>query len=449
MPTSERQLVSGKLDWGASQSAHLIAMSSLLAGFFIIISGIAPILRLGNSQLSLLAMALTLLAFVLSKHVAHSIWLDCRQNSPFTFSNELTTGIGIGWLVLLALLNFNPQSKIIDALVGTLWIVTGAGLLGISTWLGLALTKPATEQELAAADRLSVITYSDKTVSVSPTSLGQQPRQFNSLVMLLFSVVFWTTLEGPNSVRTILTIVMATAGLTGLSTWQIEVQPARKIFNLKFSGIWGLESTYTINLHAFSRLEVVKLREGDMSWMQLVGYNKDITLPSIVTGTAKTDGESELGQALLDSCHLARHETTRDSIGLVGILLPQGAGILAGLAFAALGLGGLLFMPAPPRLVLPGCIMLMGVCLVSPVIARYILNLVAPTSLIPDPPRSADRLQGWEIGIALVIAFSVLKQAQGVAVLPLLGLGIAWLCFAIGACILTLVRRTPVFSKTD
>ena len=446
---SDRQLVSGKLDWGASQSAHLIAMSSLLAGFFIILSGAAPILRLGNSQLSVLAMALTLLAFALSKHVAHSIWLDCRQNSPFSFSNELITGIGIGWLVLLALLNFNPQSPIVDALVGTLWIVVGAGLLGISTWLGLALTKPATEQELAAADRLSVITYSDRTVSVSPTSLGQQPRQFNSLVMLLFSVVFWTTLEGPNSVRTILAIAMAMAGLTGLSTWQIEVQPARKIFNLKFSGIWGLESAFTINLHAFSRLEVVKLREGDMSWMQLVGYNKDITLPSAVIGTAKTDGESELGKALLDSCHLARHETTRDSIGLVGILLPQGAGILAGMAFVALGLGGLLFMPAPPRLVLPGCIMLMGVCLVSPVVARYILNLVAPASLIPDPPRYVERLQAWEIGIALVIAFAVLKQAQGVAVLPLLGLGVAWLCFGIGACILTLVRRTPIFSKND
>ncbi|NJM27562.1 MAG: hypothetical protein HC856_03730 [Pseudanabaena sp. RU_4_16] len=446
---SDRQLVSGKLDWGASQSAHLIAMSSLLAGFFIILSGVAPILRLGNSQLSVLAMALTLLAFALSKHVAHSIWLDCRQNSPFSFSNELITGIGIGWLVLLALLNFNPQSPIVDALVGTLWVSVGAGLLGISTWLGLALTKPATEQELAAADRLSVITYSDKTVSVSPTSLGQQPRQFNSLVMLLVSVVFWTTLEGPNSVRTISTIAMAMAGLTGLSTWQIEVQPARKIFNLKFSGIWGLESAFTINLHAFSRLEVVKLREGDMSWMQLVGYNKDITLPSAVIGTAKTDGESELGKALLDSCHLARHETTRDSIGLVGILLPQGAGILAGMAFVALGLGGLLFMPAPPRLVLPGCIMLMGVCLVSPVVARYILNLVAPTSLIPDPPRYVERLQAWEIGIALVIAFAVLKQAQGVAVLPLLGLGVAWLCFGIGACILTLVRRTPIFSKND
>jgi hypothetical protein len=447
MLISDRQVVSGKPDWGSSQSAQLISISSFLAGLFILVNSIAPVLRLGSPQLLMLVLASSLLAFIFSRYVGHSIWLDCRQNSPFSFTGELTTGIGIGWLVLLGVLNFNLQAEITNALVAALWLFVGAGLLGISTWLGLAIGKPIAEADLAVSDRLSAIAYSDGSVCISPTSLSQQPRQFNSLIMLLLSVFFWTTLEGSGYIRTIVAISLAMAGLTGLSTWQILVQPQQRLLQMQFSGIWGLESTYTINLHAFSRLEVVKLREGDLSWMQLAGYSRDITLPSAVLGTGKTNGESELGQALLHSCNLARHETTRDSLGLVGILLPQGAGILAGIAFIAVGLFSMLFLPSLPRTALPGCVMLMGACLIAPVVARYVINLVAPASLMPDSPKYADRLQAWEIGAALVIAFAALRNAQGVNVLPLLSLAGAWTCFGIGVCILTLMRRTPIATK--
>jgi hypothetical protein len=442
-----RQVVSGKPDWGSSQSAQLIAISSFLAGLFILVNSIMPVLRLGNPQLLTLVLASSLLAFIFSRYVARSIWLDCRQNLPFSFTAELTTGIGIGWLVLLGLLNFNLQPEIESALVAALWLFVGAGLLGISTWLGLAIGKPVTESDLAVSERLSIITYGDRSVCISPTSLSQQPRQFNSAIMLLLSVFFWTTLEGSSYIRTIAAIALAMAGLTGLSTWEIQVQPQQRLLQMQFSGIWGMESTYTINLNAFSRLEVVKLREGDLSWMQLAGYSKDITLPSAILGTGKANGESELGQALLNSSNLARHETTRDSLGLVGILLPQGAGILAGVAFIAVGLFSMLFLPSLPRTALPGCVMLMGACLISPVVARYVVNLVAPASLMPDSPKYADRLQSWEIGVALVTAFAALKHAQGVAVLPLLILCGVWLCFGIGVCILTLVRRTPIATK--
>lgn len=441
------QVVSGKPDWGSSQSAQLIAISSFLAGLFILANSIMPVLRLGNRQLLMLVLASSLLAFIFARYVAHSIWLDCRQNSPFSFTGELTTGIGISWLMLLALLNFNLQAEIANALVAALWLFVGAGLLGISTWLGLAIGKPIAEADLAVSDRLSVITYADRTVCISPTSLSQQPRQFNSLIMLLLSVFFWTTLEGSSYIRTIVAISLAMAGLTGLSTWQILVQPQQRLLQMQFSGIWGLESIYTINLHAFSRIEIVKLREGDLNWMQLAGYSKDITLPSAVLGTGKTNGESELGQALLNSCNLARHETTRDSLGLVGILLPQGAGILAGIAFIAVGVFSMLFLPSLPRTALPGCVMLMGACSIAPVVARYVINLVAPANLMPDSSRYADRLQSWEIGVALVTAFAALRNAQGVNVLPLLSLGGAWLCFGIGVCILTLMRRTPIATK--
>jgi hypothetical protein len=443
----DRQVVSGKPDWGSSQSAQLIAISAFLAGLFILVNSTMPVLRLGNPQLLMLVFASSLLAFIFARYIAHSIWLDCRQNSPFSFTGELTTGIGISWLMLLALLNFNLQAEIANALVAALWLFVGAGLLGISTWLGLAIGKPIAESDLAVSDRLSVITYGDRSVCISPASLSQQPRQFNSLIMLLLSVFFWTTLEGSSYIRTIVAISLAMAGLTGLSTWQILVQPQQRLLQMQFSGIWGLESIYTINLHAFSRIEVVKLREGDLSWMQLAGYSKDITLPSAVLGTGKTNGESELGQALLTSCNLARHETTRDSLGLVGILLPQGAGVLAGIAFVAVGLFSMLFLPSLPRTGLSGCVMLMGACLISPVVARYVINLVAPASLMPDSPRHSDRLQAWEIGVALVTAFAALRNAQGVNVLPLLSLAGAWTCFGIGICILTLVRRTPIATK--
>ena len=87
------------------------------------------------------------------------------------------------------------------------------------------------------------------------------------------------------SIKAIASMIMAIVGLTGFFTWQVKLQPLSKILHLRFSGILGMGAEYTINLHPFSSLAISKLQEagGELSWMQLTGANRELTMPLTMT----------------------------------------------------------------------------------------------------------------------------------------------------------------------
>ena len=465
---TQRQLVSGKVGWGWRQATYPISVNFGFAGLLMLVVAIR---QLGQSELNVLAIACICLfvGFVIGIYTAKSVVEVCRQNSEYLFSQWQLMGITAYWLVLIAGMSISsevPNEDFTKVLVALWWILPAAIFIGLASALGLRSTKEklALDKrktiETVSADVLNVVTYSDQTVMVSPSALGQQPRQFNSLVLITLGLFFWMMLDFSSNIRAIAAIAFTSTGLTGFFTWQAQLRSPERILELRFSGLWGIESTYMIDLRPFSRLSVIKLQEasGELSWMQLAGNNSEITIPlamTMMTAQTKesTNQNDQLGQTLREEFHLAKQETEQDSLGLAHVLLPQGAGILAGTAFAAIG-GLLLFIfPLPPKLMVSNAIAWLGVCIVSPAIARFFLKLVAPNSLQSDRPHHLKtHLQPWEIGTALLLISAFLSSSKIASLvtlnqaLPLITLICGWLSITIGVCILAFVRRTPLWN---
>ncbi|PZO43446.1 MAG: hypothetical protein DCF19_05765 [Pseudanabaena frigida] len=479
-PHSQRQLISGKVGWGWRQATYPISVNFGFAGFLMLMVAIAQLLQTGDLNLLSIAGFLILVGILLGIFTARKVVEVCRQNSEYSFSQLQLIGIGSYWLVLIGgLIKFSePLSKVFVAIW---WILPAAIFTGISISLALRSSKPKptnrTKQSLESAsldflnaDVLNVVTYSDRTVLVSPSSLGQQPRQFNSLVMIVLGFFFWTMLDFPSAIRAIAAIAFTVTGLTGFFTWQAQLRSPEKILNLRFSGLWGISAEYEIDLRPFTSLSIVKLQEanGELSWMQLSGSSREITMPLAMTLAGQTkdaikEGEpanqnDRFAQTIREEFHLAKQETERDSLGLANVLLPQGAGILAGTAFVAVGVLVLCLFPLPAKLSAESAISCFGVCVVSPAIARLSLQLVAPNSLQSDRQNHLKNyLQSWEIGTAILLVVSFLSTQATAKVgfpivfnqiLPLITLICGWLSVAIGVCLLAFVRRTPLWNNT-
>lgn len=475
----ERQLISGKVGWGWRQATLPISANFGFAGFLILIVAIAQLWRVGDLNFLAIAILLAGVGFSIGIYTARSVVEVCRQNSEYVFSQLQLISITAYWLVLVAGLSKSSED-FNNFFVALWWILPAAIFISISASLVLRSAKSKstnntqvkqikTQTTEAASpdtsvDILNVVAYSDQTVLVSPSSLSQQPRQFNSLILILLGFFFWTMLDFSNSIRAIAAITFTITGLTGFFTWQAQLRSPEKILHLKFSGLWGIAAEYAINLRPFSCLSVVKLQEanGELNWMQLSGSDREITIPltmTMLTNQAKEGTEDQLGQILREEFHLAKQETERDSLGLANVLLPQGAGILAGVVFIAVG-GLLLFLfPLPTKLSAESAIAWLGVCIVSPAIARFFLQLVAPNSLQSDRSthsvHKTTHLQAWEIGTALLLisAFISTQTADKTTSLitfnqaaPLLTLISGWLSMSIGVCILAFVRRTPLWN---
>ncbi|MEI6332094.1 MAG: hypothetical protein WCP16_22875 [Pseudanabaena sp. ELA645] len=482
---SQRQLISGKVGWGWRQATYPISTNFGFAGFLMLSAAIAQLVQIGEPIFLAIAGLLLVFGFWVGLHVAKSVIDVCRQNSDYVFSqSQLIVSVAY-WLVLVAGISLSTDT-FIKIFVAIWWVLPAAIFLGISSALvwrsakgkNSGDTKQKTSNELTSSDILNIVTYSDQTVLVSPSSLGQQPRQFNSFVLILLGLFFWTMLDLSssnlsNSIRATVAIAFTVTGLTGFFTWQTQLRSPDKILQIRFSGLWGMSATYAIDLRPFSRLAVIKLQEagGELSWMQLAGSNKEITLPLAITmfsgqATGETkegsqsDQNDQLGKTIRTEFHLAKQETERDSLGLAHVLLPQGAGILAGAAF--IGVGGLLLfvLPLPAKLSAETAIAWLGVCIVSPAIARFFIKLVAPNSLQSDRLNNHNQLQPWEIGTALLlISASMSSQTAGQTIgkitnlltsnqsWQLLTLICGWLSISIGVCILAFVRRTPLWNK--
>lgn len=463
---SQRQLVSGKVGWGWRQATYPISANFIFAGLLILSVAIAQLVRIGESTLLAVASVLLVIGFVIGLYAAKSVVNVCQQNSDYLFSRSQLIGITAYWLVLIAGLSTSSEA-FVNVFVAVWWILPAAIFIGIGSSLVLRSGKSKTAEkkqilEAVSADVLNVVTYSDQTVLVSPSSLGQQPRQFNSLVLIVLGFFFWTMLDLSTNLRAIAAIALTTSGLTGFFTWQAQLRSPDKVLHLRFSGLWGLGAEYAINIKPFSCLSLIKLQEagGELSWMQLSGNNSDITIPLAMTTLTNTKEEPEpndqLGQTIRQEFHLAKQETERDSLGMANVLLPQGAGILAGTVFITLGSLLLFIFPLPQKLLAESAIAWLGVCLVSPAIARFFLQLVATNSLHSDRPSySKNHLQSWEIGTAILLisAFLSTQPASKIAPLvmftqsiPILTLICGWLSISIGVCILAFVRRTPLWN---
>jgi hypothetical protein len=463
---SQRQLVSGKVGWGWRQATYPISANFIFAGLLILLVAIAQLVRIGELTLLLVASVLLLLGLVIGLYAAKSVVNVCQQNSDYLFSRSQLIGITTYWLVLIAGLSTSSES-FVNVFVAVWWILPAAIFIGIGSSLVLRSdkSKQAAEKkqliEAVNADLLNIVTYSDQTVLVSPSSLGQQPRQFNSLVLIVLGFFFWTMLDLSTNLRAIAAIALTTSGLTGFFTWQAQLRSPDKVLHLRFSGLWGLGAEYAINIKPFSCLSLIKLQEagGELSWMQLSGSNSDITIPlamTILTSTKEDQNQNDqLGQTIRQEFHLAKQETERDSLGMANVLLPQGAGILAGTVFIGLGSLLLFIFPLPQKLFAESAIAWLGVCLVSPAIARFFLQLVATNSLHSDrPSNTASHLQSWEIGVALLLisAFLSTQTTAKIALVtlsqavPILTLICGWLSISIGVCILAFVRRTPLWN---
>ena len=478
---SQPQLISGKVGWGWRQATYPISTNFGFWGFLILAVAIAQLVQIGEPIFLAIAGFLLVLGLGIGLYTSKSVIEVCRQNSNYVFSPQQLMLMIAYWLVLVAGLSLSPET-FVKIFVAIWWILPAAIFAGISGAIGWrssnsrksAIANKKQPDEVIG-DVLNIVTYSDQTVLVSPSSLGQQPRQFNSLVLILLGLFFWTMLDLSsnnlsNSIRATVAIAFTVKGLTGFFTWQAQLRSPEKILQLRFSGLWGMAASYAIDLRPFSRVALIKLQEagGELSWMQLAGSNKEITLPLAITmfsgqatGETKEGSQPEqneqndqLGKTIRTEFHLAKQETERDSLGLAHVLLPQGAGILAGTAF--IGFGGLLLflLPLPAKLSAETAIAWLGVCVVSPAIARFFIKLVAPNSLQSDRINDHNQLQPWEIGTALLL-ISTFMSSQTIGKITnlltsnqswqLLTLICGWLSISIGVCILAFVRRTPLW----
>lgn len=465
---TQRQLVSGKVGWGWRQATYPISTNFAFTGLLIWLFALMRLQPIGKIFLVIAAL-LTFIGLAIGVFSAKSLVQVCRQNSDYQFLRSQLIAIITYWLALIAALSIasgNEDKTLISNIVLTIWWILPAAIL---TGIASALTwhskqaKAAAKKQLVEpinADILSIVSYSDQTVLISPSALAQQPRQFNSLVLIVLGFFFWTMLDFSLNLRAIATISLTVAGLTGFFTWQAQLRSSEKILHLKFSGLWGIAANYVISLQPFSSLALIKLQEagGELSWMQLSGNNRDITLPLAMTTQAVATKEGvtndQLSETIREQFQLANQESERDSLGLANVLLPQGAGILAGGIFITLG-GFLLFLfPLPTQRGVESIIAWLGVCLVSPAIARFFLRLVAPNCLQSDRSSHIKSfLQAWEVGTVLLllsIFLSGLGKASALIVpnqaLPIFTLICGWLSISTGGCILAFVRRTPLWT---
>ena len=467
---SQRQLVSGKVGWGWRQATYPISTNFGFAGILIMAIASAILLKWDEPWGRQICVGLLVLGITIGLYTARSVITVCQNNSGYRFSQGQSLGMLIYLMILALGIEQSPEASV-KVFVAIWWILPAATFLGVAISLLLRSTQSQLPQKTKSlntapnSETLNVVTYSDHTVLVSPSALSQQPRQFNSLVLITLGLCCWTMLDFAPSFKAIATISFTIGGLTGFFTWQAQLRSPEKILQLKFSGLWGLAANYVINLRPFSHLTVIKLQEanGELSWMQLAGSKLEITLPTVMTmlmGQSKEENQQsdQFGKAIREEFHLAKQETESDGLGLAHILLPQGAGILAGAVFIAIGIIVLLSFPIPPNLTSSSIFTWLGVCMVSPDIGKFLLQIVAPNSLQSDlqPQRL---LHSWEVGVAIIL-ISLWLNAHSVAlaklqilnainftqIFPLFTLMIGWLCVGVGICILTFVRRFPLWN---
>ncbi len=295
--------------------------------------------------------------------------------------------------------------------LGGFWLTIGGGLLG----LGGAL--------------YSGIKFQEAPALLSPDPLVHHPLRVNRLLSIVFGWLIWSIVEIPVSWRAPLTILFVTVGLVGLGNWQLGI--VDKKLRIEFSGIINI--SYLFNLDRFQRLLLVKLQEGGIAWLQLTNINEEVTLPIILLEDNSLN--DKMTETIRQRYPLISQSTTRDSLQMMSILLPQAIGVFAAITCLILGtiLWSALKLPESPSLIwiLGGCF------LISPILACALFLLTVPGSIAPQ---KIGHFPPWELGILLIIV----QLISSPNTVPLLLATIVFLSWGIGIYCLHLVRVIPI-----
>jgi len=301
--------------------------------------------------------------------------------------------------------------------LGVFWLTIGGGLLG----LGGALTLPGFK-------------FQEQPDLITPDPIVNYPLRVNRLLSIIFGWVIWSIPEIPLVWRAPLTILMVTVGLTGLGDWQLAIID-RKL-TIDFNGI--ISSSYRFDLDRFQRLLLVKLQEGGIAWLQLINLKEEVTLPIILLENVSPHGE--MTELLSQRYPLARQSTTRDSLQMMGILLPQAIGVFTGLSCLILGtlIWSAIQLSDSPNLTW----ILGGSFLVAPLLAATLFLSIVPGSIAPQ---RVTTLPPWELGTLLILINLVSSPDPA----PLVLATIVFLGWGIGIYALHLVRVIPITSKLE
>ncbi len=458
------------IDANDARAIALIGVYAFYSGCFILLGIATPILRLKvyerNSELVIASMAIALLGWILSGKWSKSVTRSCYYNVAMSFSPQLLITIALFWLSLLLIFSLELNQVLTDGLVSGVWAIAATTLIGVAFRLGITNQPPKDSSSNSPQIKIKgniTITENPQLgqIIISPNSLSQQPQQFKALMCLALSLFTWTILDLPEITRELVAIALGSLGLTGLSTWQILLCPSKRLISLNFSGVWGMASSFTINLVQFCRLETIKLKEVDMQWLQLAGNSRVITFPHTVTdGEGKDSKESRessspnLISTLIDRLNLAEHKVSRDLLSVMNILLPQSVCTLAGIVILGMGITLAIVLELPPKMPLETYILLTGCGLVSPYLGRGVMGMVAPSTMIPDQTKFI--LSPWQVGTGLIM-IAIFSGSQFNSQLnsqignqnyveSLLALTLIWLCCGVGACILALSVRSPLMT---
>jgi len=236
-------------------------------------------------------------------------------------------------------------------------------------------------------------------------------------------------------VRLLLASCLFFGGIVSYGGWQCHRQDNSRKLHLHLEGIWSMEADYVIDLSRYSRIDRLKIMEvEDIHWLQLAGYNRELTLPLTLTGNP------ELEKTLQETSGLAKSDRSEDSLALASILLPQGASIFAGFVLAVLGIALMWSLPIAlaDQYAVP---LLFATGLVCPTLGKIVLHLVAPDHLDPQPCQRW-LLRSWELGLLIWLGLLWLVYPQ--AIEPFVGVSLAVSVLGTAICLLALVRRTPI-----
>lgn len=345
-------------------------------------------------------------ALLLGRRYGNHLWRD--------FFTDRFSALGLGGLALGLILGLCYS----DPLWLTIfWLTIGGGLLG----LGWALPG------------LKLLSNSDL---ISPEPSVHYPIRVNRLLSILWGWLIWSIPSIPIGWRAPLAILFVTLGLMSVGNWQLGIEG--KELTIGFKGVINI--SYQFNLDRFQRLLLVKLQEGGISWLQLTNPQEELTLPSILLES--TVSKSDITDILSQRYPLARQVTTRDSLQMMGILLPQAMGVFAGISCLVLGtiLWTIIRIPESQSYAITW--LLGSSFILSPILASCLFLLVVPGSI---PPPVIVSLPPWELGVIIILVY-LFSQGD---VMPLLLATIVFLSWGVGICMFQLVRLVPIISKLN
>lgn len=149
--------------------------------------------------------------------------------------------------------------------------------------------------------------------------------------------------------------------------------------------------------------------------------------------------------------HFVVQERLQDSLSLIGILIPQGAGILAGILLLLIGLGLSLIVEPMAKFMPEYTLGLLCLSGFSPWLGRQIYDQLAPNALAVVWSRGSQtnglRLAEVAAGSLILLIATVGHNYDQQTLVMFLVQILSWLCVLVGAEVFRWVQRVPLVEK--